>query len=87
MKSFKTIVTEKQSQQLIQVQICFQYAENMTTKEYADRIRKKIDDSFTHSNDYYEPISDIPSNKGTTHLSVVGPDGSAVSMTSSINLE
>ena len=63
-----------------------QLVKNMTSSEYASAIRQKIDDGTTHDVMYYEPTFDFVQDQGTTHLNVLGPDGSAVAMTSTINL-
>lgn len=40
----------------------------------------------THKLDYYHPRFDVKEDHGTTHLSVVDQYGSAVSLTSTVNL-
>lgn len=57
----------------------------MTLISYADEIRKKITDETTHPMEYYEPQFYLPENHGTSHISVVAEDGSAVAATSTIN--
>ena len=60
----------------------------MTSPEYAEMIRARIDDATTHDIPYYHPNFDfIPPDHGTTHLNVLARDGSAVAMTSTINFE
>ncbi|XP_052225167.1 glutathione hydrolase 1 proenzyme-like [Dreissena polymorpha] len=60
---------------------------NMTDPSFGYARRKQIDDSRTFGSDYYHPIFDSPWNDhGTAHLSVLGPDGDAVSITSTVNL-
>ncbi|XP_043573232.1 glutathione hydrolase 1 proenzyme-like isoform X1 [Chiloscyllium plagiosum] len=52
----------------------------------ASDIREKISNSHTHENiDYYGIKCFLPGQDGTSHLSVVAQDGSAVSVTSTIN--
>ena len=58
----------------------------MTSAEYAASIRARIDDARTHGVLWYDPSFDYRPDRGTAHLNVLAPDGSAVAITSTINL-
>eukprot|EP00058_Branchiostoma_floridae_P026463 XP_002611954.1 hypothetical protein BRAFLDRAFT_60348 [Branchiostoma floridae] len=59
---------------------------NMTSSDFADSLRLRIDDGMTHNYTYYGPSFALSPDGGTAHLSVLGPNGDAVSVTSTINL-
>lgn len=60
-----------------------QGARNVLQESFADKIRSLIK-NVTHDPEYYG-IAQSLHNMGTTHVSVLAEDGSAVSVTSSIN--
>ncbi|XP_039271689.2 glutathione hydrolase 1 proenzyme-like [Styela clava] len=56
------------------------------TDEYCKNVREKIDDSQTHPLQYYgEDLTPVQEDHGTGHLGIIGEDGSAVAMTSTVN--
>lgn len=59
---------------------------NLTSGEYGESIREKIDDTKTFQDPkHYGAEFDIVSDKGTSHTSIIAPNGDAVSVTTSIN--
>ena len=65
---------------------CFQLLQKMTSPAYARYLRDAIDPTRTFDPDHYTNISGAPwREEGTSHISVIGPDGDAVSATSTIN--
>ena len=59
---------------------------NLTSDNYAHQTFMKINDSFTVNNaSYYGADFYTPEDHGTTHLSVLAPNGDAVAVTSTIN--
>ncbi|XP_039884350.1 glutathione hydrolase 5 proenzyme-like, partial [Simochromis diagramma] len=61
-------------------------AKNLTEDSFADNIRSLISSDKTHDPQYYGDTPCLDSI-GTTHVSVLAEDGSAVSVTSTINDE
>lgn len=57
----------------------------MTNQTFAESLRQKIWDNQTHSNASYYGNLQFAEDYGTSHLSVLSPNGDAVSLTSSIN--
>ena len=60
---------------------------NMTTEWMAADMKSRIDDNVTHDVEYYDPAFQLNTEAGTSHLSILGPNGDAVSMTSTVNLQ
>ncbi|XP_049278137.1 glutathione hydrolase 1 proenzyme-like isoform X1 [Anopheles funestus] len=59
---------------------------NLTSVEYAEAIRNRIEDALTRSEPAdYDGFFFTPNNDGTAHVSVLAPSGDAVSVTSSVN--
>ncbi|KAF5353228.1 hypothetical protein D9756_008074 [Leucocoprinus leucothites] len=57
----------------------------LVTKEYAQEIVRNITDDRTHPPEYYNPVFDVPMDRGTSHTSVIDQNGMAVSLTSTVN--
>lgn len=58
----------------------------MLSPEFAEKIRRKIDDSYTINDPkFYGGQFDVNNDKGTSHVSVLAPNGDAISVTTSIN--
>lgn len=57
----------------------------LISDSFADLARSRIDDSGNHTLSYYNISQPRRDGPGTSHLSVVAKDGSAVSVTSTIN--
>ncbi|OWF36580.1 gamma-glutamyltranspeptidase 1-like [Mizuhopecten yessoensis] len=59
---------------------------NMTSAAYSESIRQQITDDRTHDTPFYGPTFYVNNDAGTSHLSVLTPNGDAVSITSTVNL-
>lgn len=57
----------------------------MTNQTFAELLRQKIWDNQTHSNASYYGKFQFERDHGTSHLSVLSPNGDAVALTSTIN--
>nr|XP_039272083.1 glutathione hydrolase 1 proenzyme-like isoform X2 [Styela clava] len=58
----------------------------MISEEYCNKVRSKIDDIQTHPPEYYgSDMTHVFDDHGTAHVGILGEDGSAISVTSSIN--
>lgn len=59
---------------------------NLTSDDYAEMIKSRIKDDQTNQDPaYYGAVTETIMDSGTAHVSVLAPDGSAVSVTSTIN--
>lgn len=58
---------------------------NLTSLEYAKEIRKLIDDTKTHNIEYYGGHFATPEDHGTAQISILAPNGDAISVTGTIN--
>lgn len=59
---------------------------NLTSLEYANDVRKKIDDRTTHNEaGYYGEHFSSPDDHGTAQISILAPNGDAISVTGTIN--
>ncbi|KAJ3048386.1 hypothetical protein HK097_010622 [Rhizophlyctis rosea] len=61
-------------------------ARKFMRKQMADEDRARLDDDITHPIEYYHPQFAGREDHGTAHISVLGPDGMAVSLTTTVNL-
>ncbi len=59
---------------------------NFTSKEHAAHVRSLIMNNQTFSTEHYGPVYSPSPSYGTTHISVIGPDNDAASMTLTINM-
>ncbi|XP_053359275.1 gamma-glutamyltransferase 5a isoform X1 [Clarias gariepinus] len=59
-------------------------ARDLIKVEFADHVRGMITNAKTHDAQYYN-VTPHPDTQGTTHISVLAEDGTAVSVTSTIN--
>lgn len=59
--------------------------EKMRSDKYAAFLKGKIDLTKTHEQSYYSNLTHAAHDHGTSHVSVLSPDGDAVSVTSTIN--
>merc|ERR1712223_1791219 len=67
-------------------EIVQEIVKNLTSDNYAYDTFMKINDTFTVNNaSYYGADFYTPEDHGTTHLSVLAPNGDAVAVTSTIN--
>lgn len=68
------------------VQAADALVKNLTSIEYANEIRKRIDDARTHNEPgYYGEHFGAADDHGTAHISILAPNGDAISSTGTIN--
>lgn len=59
---------------------------NLTSLDYANEIAKRIDDRRTHNEPgYYGEHFAVPEDHGTAHISILAPNGDAISATGTVN--
>ena len=58
----------------------------MTSEDYADYTRSRINDTHTQDVVYYEPDFADFEDHGTSHASIFAADGAAVAITATLNL-
>lgn len=63
----------------------YQIMKNLTSYDFANYIRSKINLTHTQNVSYYHPEFASNTDHGTSHLSIISPDGGAVSATTTIN--
>ncbi len=64
----------------------FNLTQELTSEDFAMKTYLSINDTFTVNNaTYYGADFSIPEDHGTSHLSVLAPNGDAVACTSTIN--
>eukprot|EP00096_Caligus_rogercresseyi_P005675 TRINITY_DN21648_c0_g1_i1.p1 TRINITY_DN21648_c0_g1~~TRINITY_DN21648_c0_g1_i1.p1 ORF type:complete len:484 (+),score=97.30 TRINITY_DN21648_c0_g1_i1:63-1454(+) len=60
--------------------------DEMTSSSQAHKVYQMINDTQTYNNvSYYGGEFEVPSDHGTSHISIIGPNGDAISLTSTIN--
>lgn len=65
----------------------FQLITNLTSPDYAAAIRSMIQDDRTYDDPkHYGANTSLLEDHGTAHISILAPNGDAVSVTSTINL-
>ncbi|XP_074650712.1 scoloptoxin SSD14-like [Tubulanus polymorphus] len=62
-----------------------QIVAKMTSRQYAGDIRKLISDYVTQEPSYYDGVIGEQGKYGTSHISIVAPNGDAISATTTIN--
>ncbi|CAF1484294.1 unnamed protein product [Adineta steineri] len=55
------------------------------SSQYAEEIRRRVNEKKTEPLDYYEPMFEPQTDYGTSHVSIIDAQGNAVAATSTIN--
>ncbi|KAK7049422.1 hypothetical protein VNI00_006023 [Paramarasmius palmivorus] len=63
-----------------------QLIDEVPTKEFAAAVVRNITDDRTHPPEYYNPIYDVSVDHGTQNIAVIDQNGTAISLTSTVNL-
>ena len=60
---------------------------NLTSIDYINSIRSLINDELTNNTyEYYGAEFYQPEDHGTSHMSILAPNGDAIAVTSTVNL-
>jgi len=64
-----------------------QFLDELLSDDFVDELRSQIETykTFQDPHHYYAKVFALPNEAGTAHLSIIGPDNDAVSLTTSIN--
>lgn len=63
-----------------------QLYKNLTSTDYAEILRQKIDDKKTYADPlHYGAEYETSADRGTSHVSIIAPNGDAIAVTSSVN--
>ncbi|KAF8345813.1 gamma-glutamyltranspeptidase [Amanita rubescens] len=65
---------------------CNLFENEISSKEYAAEAASNITDNRTHPSEYYRAEYDMKPDHGTSHTSIVDSSGTAVSVTTTVNL-
>ncbi|KAM7540532.1 hypothetical protein Aperf_G00000022112 [Anoplocephala perfoliata] len=63
-----------------------EFLKKLMTLEAAEEMLANITDNETHNASYYGPLFTPTIDEGTSHVSLIGPNGDAISVTSTINM-
>eukprot|EP00795_Rhopilema_esculentum_P015371 gene15371-6603_t len=77
--------TQEGDPDFLEAELVKKFLQNVTSDEISKYVRSMITENSTHPVDYYGPVMAQPLEEGTTHVSIIGPNGDAVSVTGTIN--